>query len=324
MSVQYNAKTNWELNEKVLDTDLNKWETGINDCVNELNNNTVKLDASTPFTMEQLGVDPVSPRGLTTLQKVNSLLISADTSNMPTLANNPTNPNTQIDFGTGFCYDLVTGSKIINTAITKKLDATFVAGTGNGGLDTGTKAINTWYHCFSIAKEDGTSDFLFSTNVSSPTMPSGYIYKRRIGSIKTAGNGNILGFYQNGDRFSWKIPVRDVFYAQASNSLPTTALLKTMSAPFGVETVVMIYALLFSNGVAINGYISSPNITDCDSSELGAFNLCSSTPGGYQQNGSANLFIETNTSSQIRFRFTSSNCGFYTNTQGYIDKRGKN
>lgn len=30
-------KTNWELNEKVIDTDMNKWENGINDCVNEIN-----------------------------------------------------------------------------------------------------------------------------------------------------------------------------------------------------------------------------------------------------------------------------------------------
>ena len=70
----YNAKTNWELNEKVLNSDINKWEQGIADAVRQ--------DGSTPFTAEQIGVDPTSAQGLTTLNKVNNLISAIDLSNL--------------------------------------------------------------------------------------------------------------------------------------------------------------------------------------------------------------------------------------------------
>ena len=44
MSVTYNKKSNWELNERVINTDINKWENGINDCATEINRHQSSSD----------------------------------------------------------------------------------------------------------------------------------------------------------------------------------------------------------------------------------------------------------------------------------------
>jgi hypothetical protein len=50
-----------------------------------------------------------------------------------------------------------------------------LASTGANALDTGTVTSATWYHVFAISKAEGVSAAtLASTNLSSPTMPSGY------------------------------------------------------------------------------------------------------------------------------------------------------
>jgi len=123
-----------------------------------------------------------------------------------TIANNATDPARDIDFSVGnFQFDDGTGQAIA-TALTKQLDATWVAGTNQGGLDIGTVATDTTYHCFTIWNPTTlTADFLFSTSSSSPTLPSGYTKKRKIAALQTDGSANIrpgnYTFFQEGYRF---------------------------------------------------------------------------------------------------------------------------
>jgi len=82
---------------------------------------------------------------------------------------------------------------VLSSAITKRLDAAWAVGSGNGGLDTGTIA-NTTYHVWLIQRSDtGVVDALFSTSLTSPTMPTNYDRKRRIGIIVRSA-GAILPF----------------------------------------------------------------------------------------------------------------------------------
>src|SRR4029453_16515286 len=91
--------------------------------------------------------------------------------------------------------------------LVKRLDAAWAVGSNAGGLDTGTKANNTWYHVWVIANStSGVVDALLSINATTPTMPSGYDKKRRIGSIKTGSSGAIRAFDQLGDEFEWVDP----------------------------------------------------------------------------------------------------------------------
>ena len=141
------------------------------------------------------------------------------------LSNDATAPNTKLDVAAGVCADSTNVRMLSVTAST--IDCGTV---GANGLDAGSLANNTWYHVFAIGKTDGTTALLASTSAT-PTLPSGYMLKRRIGSFKTDGSAHIIPFSQNGDEFLWKTPPID-----QSVSLGTTSALYTISVPPGVQT----------------------------------------------------------------------------------------
>jgi len=116
-------------------------------------------------------------------------------SNPITISNNATDANNDIDFSAGnFAFN--DGSKqAVISAMTKRLDALWTAGTNQGGLDTGSKANSTWYYCYAIHNPtSGVSDAIFSANATTPTLPSGYTKQSKtLFAIKTSSGGNILG-----------------------------------------------------------------------------------------------------------------------------------
>jgi len=74
-----------------------------------------------------------------------------------------------------------------------------ITSSGAGGLDTGSEASNTWYYVYVIQNPTtGTVSVLISASPTSPTMPSGYTRKRRIGSFLNSSSGNIRPFAQGG------------------------------------------------------------------------------------------------------------------------------
>jgi hypothetical protein len=111
-----------------------------------------------------------------------------------TIANNATNPNTQMDIGAGIINYDNGGGQLVCQAITKTLQSSgsWTAGTNQNGLDTGARANSTWYYIFQIVKNsDNTSDILYSTSRTAPTVPSGYTLVAWIGRIRTDASGNI-------------------------------------------------------------------------------------------------------------------------------------
>jgi hypothetical protein len=111
-----------------------------------------------------------------------------------TIANNATNPNTQMDIGAGIVdYDNGSG-QLLCQAMTKTLQSSgsWTAGTNQNGLDTGARANSTLYHIFQIVKNsDNTSDHLYSLSRTAPTVPIGYTLVAWVGSIRTNASGNI-------------------------------------------------------------------------------------------------------------------------------------
>ena len=113
-----------------------------------------------------------------------------------------------------------------------KTTSSWAVGSGNGALDTGAIATNTWYHVFLICRVDtGVVDVLVSTSVSSPTMPTNYTLKRRVGSMKTNGSSQWTPFTQFGDEFLWDTPVNDV------NTTATPSGSQALSVPPGVSVM---------------------------------------------------------------------------------------
>lgn len=79
---------------------------------------------------------------------------------------------------------------------------------GNNGavnrLDSGSAASATWYAIWAIAKSDGTQGCLASLSGTSPTLPSGYTFKARLGWVRTAAaSSDLLGTWQYGRRVQY-------------------------------------------------------------------------------------------------------------------------
>lgn len=89
---------------------------------------------------------------------------------------------------------------VLSSSITKQIDAAWAVGTNQGGLDTGSVANATYYIWLIKRSDTGVVDVLLSANPSSPTMPSNYDHKRRIGAFIRSGGAN-LGWESFGDMF---------------------------------------------------------------------------------------------------------------------------
>ena len=232
------------------------------------------------------------------------------------LSNNATDAINDIDIAAGTCRDSTNAADItLAAALTKRLDAAWAVGTGNGGLDTGTIA-NTTYHIWLIKRSDtGVVDALFSTSATAPTMPASYDYKRRIGSIIRAG-ATILGFLQDENRFWLNTPVQDA----AATNPGTTAVTRTLTTPAGVKMIaVLSVSITAPGGSSARAFLSSLDQPDVAASSS-AFHLWAPVAS----TGSAsNVHVRTNVSSQIRTRVDASDAAsnIIIVTLGWIDTR---
>jgi hypothetical protein len=236
-----------------------------------------------------------------------------------TLSNNATN---SIAIAAGQCAD-ATAVQYLSTssAYYKSLGGSWSAGAGTSGspvngLDTGSVSASTWYHVWCIGKTDGTTDFLFSTSATAPTMPSGYTLKRRIGSVKTDGSSNVIKFYQFGNEFVWDQIVQDfdVVGGGASNSL------RTFTVPTGVRVIPRTAFWVYTPSQLTYLLVLSPDVTDPALSSTNSDFQAASRPGGC----SIYPVRVTNTSAQLRVKWDASTTDeVRANTFGWYDFRGR-
>lgn len=296
------------------DTRLSAAETGITGLQNE------KLNLSGGIMTGAIsGITPTDAAHLTRKDYVDNILNSCFIDGLIT-SNNVSDANNAIDIAVGACVD-TTKAVIIKlaSALTKRLDATWAVGTNQGGLDTGTKTNSTWYYVYIISKADGTTDVLFSTSASSPTMPTDYVYKRRIGSIKTDSSGNILqGLWVpisgGGIKFIYKDLIADL--DTTSNQAKTTL---TLSTPLGIKTRPILW--IQANSASSGTSTASMNIYPIDSTSV-VFGLASTNSVDKRPMVIVSDFF-TNTLSQIQYETTSMTNGgrCYIRTFGYYDER---
>lgn len=238
------------------------------------------------------------------------------------LSNNVADATNDIDIAAGKCRDSTDVDNLILTStLTKRLDAAWVVGTNQGGLDTGAIA-NTTYHTWLIKRSDtGVVDALFSVSASAPTMPANYDYKRRIGSIVRLG-GTILAFVQDGDEFTWLSPKPDV---SAVTNPGTAAVTRTLTVPVGIRVKALVVTTGEGNTAAdMPGaiYISDLSVTNAVPG-TGASNIISYTTAAGNTYMASLVMVYTNTSGQVRSRLQLSAAGtrLYMTTLGWIDTR---
>ena len=177
-------------------------------------------------------VEPVQVTGLLLPGAINGL----------TLSNNATDPDNDIDIATGFATDDTDAFSMTNSStITKRLDATWTAGSGNGGRASATSlTADTPYFVFFLSDENNELvDAGFDTDPLGSNLVAdvgaSFGFKRRVGCVVTGSGSTILPFNQYGDFFQLNDPIQDVVLAAIGTSERTHQL---VHVPVGIRHVV--------------------------------------------------------------------------------------
>lgn len=235
-----------------------------------------------------------------------------------TCSNNATDATNDIDIAAGEAASDTSDPvlMVLASALTKRLDAAWAVGTGNGGLDTGSIA-DTTYHVWLIRRSDtGVVDALFSTSATSPTMPTNYDQKRRIWSIIRAG-GAILPFVQDGDYCRLKTAVQDMSVTTPGTGAVSQAL--TVPAGLNVHAFGDVFVSAAASGAGIH------LISDLAANDVAPSTTTLSTVYAGASTIAVSPFqCRTNTSRQVRTRHSNANADVVRiRTAGWIDSRGR-
>jgi hypothetical protein len=250
-----------------------------------------------------------------------------------TLKNEAGDLNNYIEIKAGVCADSTNSDYIVlNSPIVKRLNATWVAGSGVGGLDTGVKAASTSYHVFVIKNPTtNVTGALISLSATAPTLPSGYTLFRRVGSILTDSSSNIRQFVQKGDVFN----LNSAFLALNAVGSNTSGAPLAVGCPTGVSLEVFGHLGTYHNGDGVQGSLAAtdgdticpgPSMNPNSSFQYSAFGVGGGRMyGDYGSNHvhGTHFRCTTNINGQLSFRSSSTGILIYFYLMGWRDNRGK-
>lgn len=217
-----------------------------------------------------------------------------------------------------------TVTMIAAAAMSKRLDAAWVAGGGNGGRMSAAAIANGTYHCHAIGNAaTGLTDFGFDVSATAPTLPTGYDVFRCLGSINRAA-GVIVPFIQDGDKFTLKTPVNVVNTSAANaNAILVSMTAAGVGAPFGrrVELDITLNGALAGN--AFQMLVTDPATTDTAPSAFVATLRGAQSGAGANGIGDVSARVYCDTSAFVRFRTTAASVGYSVTLFGWIDRRGQ-
>jgi hypothetical protein len=157
------------------------------------------------------------------------------------LINNTTDPAKDIDFGPGYFRATGTDLTFHNVStITKRTDAPWTEGSGSGGMSGGTVTASTWYHSFYIAKDDGTVDAGYDSDIDAVNLLAvaagdGYKHYARRTSVLTDSTANLITFSMKNNTIWW------VALPPVITTLPSTSFTNIIiSAPNDIITEAML------------------------------------------------------------------------------------
>ncbi|MEI1252665.1 hypothetical protein [Rhizobium aouanii] len=232
-------------------------------------------------------------------------------------SNNSGSPNTHVDFAAGSARS---GSSFVSSSssITKRINGTFAAGTGAGGLDTGSVGANATYFTYALRKDDDqTFDVVLSTSATiagvNTALLTGYTIVKCIGVVLTDASSNIRPFilYPR-DEYTFVTPARDAVNAAIS----TTSALLALTVPNGVKVKAKLRFEFTSSATTNAALLSDPAQgalvagAGTDGANVGTIQVASGFAVGSQE-------IWTNTSRQIRMVLAGSTGSIWIWTDGF-------
>ena len=229
---------------------------------------TVDMTGSSSVTIPTAATTPVAAGHNTTAAStafVQTILAATKPVGGLLWSVNGSDASNDIDVSAGAMAD-TTGTFILQltSSITKRLDAAWAVGTGNGGLDTGAVGNNEYYGWLIGRSDTGVVDFLWSLSATAPTMPTNYDFKAGpCAWVKRSGGANLAWqVYESGGGavdFRFTTPVRDVNLA---NTLTTTQRTDSISVPKNFAVLARIRVLVYDATTVQKSLITRPGETN--------------------------------------------------------------
>jgi hypothetical protein len=189
--------------------------------------------------------------------------------------NNSTTPATK--------WDVNADNAILTDAngdyiITGLVDLTIDSGVvGANGIDSGILTVSTWYYDFLISNGTTVAG-LISLSSTNPTLPTGYTYKYRIGSIVTDSVApSFERLIRYGDRTGYKVvagsttPNLPILISGSTGNVSTPSYTTVSTSAFVPPTAKTISIVSINNG-------SSATSITAPSADYGPANSLTNTP----------------------------------------------
>ena len=221
-----------------------------------------------------------------------------------TVSNNGTDATNDLDVSAGSCAsdDATDANRVLLNpgVMTKQIDAVWAAGTAAGGRISSESLVNGTWYLYAFRRSGGTDDYCFSQSLT-PTLPDGGTNKRLIFAMLRE-SAALIGIVHNGDRVDRKSPVLDVDVSNPG----TSAVTRTLSVPTGLTVLAHMNVLVQAHNAGEYCYLSDLSQTDLAASDTAA--PLATNGNNTAVNGDVALpaSIRTNTSGQIRSRFSAS------------------
>lgn len=211
---------------------------------------------------------------------------------------------------------LTSGSSVY---IAKSVNLTIsISSSGANGLDTGSEAANTWYYVYVIYNPlTSTVAGLLSASSTSPTLPSGYSYYRRVGSVRNNSSSNLYRTLKKNSRSVYTVGTNPTTYIEmitgASGSISTPSWTSVSVNSFVPTTANVIYLSLRLEASSVsNGAMAAP------SNAYGAYDSANNPPPmviAEGTNGTAVPNVQTSSflleSTNVYYASSSSAAGMY-------------
>lgn len=245
-----------------------------------------------------------------------------------TLSNNVTDATNDLDIAAGVCVEQTSRVLIDVSAMTKRLDANWAAGTNQGMRYSGASITDTTYHIYAALSAAGVQDIYADpsssastalTHLRAETGGSDYNYVQRIGSIIRA-SGAIKPFYQDGDEFWWKDGAV-IDFNQANVSTGDTN--RALTVPTGITPRAIIVVSLVDASPAANRYFAV-GATDM-TTMIGTDAHILANGGSPSQQMRVPKNVRVNTSAEVKTAVSAADadltCQIFTH--GWVDRRGR-
>lgn len=230
-------------------------------------------------------------------------------------SNDATDATNDISVSPGSCADSTNSVVLsLSAARIKRLDASWVTGTNQGGLSSSLTIADTDYHIF-IIRVAGVDDIGFDTSITAANLVADHsvTHYRRIGWFARGGNsaGVIDQFVASesaggGLNFLWSTPKLDV---NLNATLTTARRTDAIRVPLDYSVTAHINAAIKDSAATQFAYIHCPDQADLAPSDTVAplMNLFSQTGRfGYQQ-----MFIRTSATGTIAARASTATVDAY-------------